>query len=206
MIRSPGPIRALAAMIVAIACGHASAERADRYQPTQIEADRMEYDDQGQVNVFTGNVVLTRGTIMIRGDRMVLRQDPEGFQYGTTTGKPATFRQKRDGVEEWIEGHGQELQYDGRNETVRLIRDARVRRTEGSRVADEIEGGLIVYDTRTERFVAEGGATPTATGRVRVTIQPRVAEPAPAAGARPPAGAPLQPAQRLTSPRAADSR
>jgi lipopolysaccharide export system protein LptA len=189
MIRSDRPTRTIAALLVALACSQAGAEKADRYQPINVEANRMQFDDLNQVNVFTGNVILTRGTLMIRGDRMVLRQDPEGFQSGTVIGKPATFRQKRDALEQWIEGQAEELAYDGRNETVRLTRGAQMRRTEGQRVVDQIEGGVIVYDSRTEQFVAEGAPSPDATGRVRVTIQPRIAEPAPGPGA--PAGVPL---------------
>jgi lipopolysaccharide export system protein LptA len=167
------------------------ADLADRFQPTTVEADRMQYDDATKVNVFTGNVMLSRGTIRIRSDRMVLRQDAEGFQFGTATGKPATFRQKREGVDEWMEGQAEELEYDGRRETVRLVGNATVRRTQGGRVMDEIEGGLIVYDTRAEQFAVEGSpAGATTGGRVRITIQPR--QPAPAAGtagAAGPAGA-----------------
>ncbi len=72
----------------------ARAERADRNKPINVEADAMQYDDLKQINVFPGNVTLTKGTIVIRADRLVIRQDPEGYQYGTAYGNPATFRQK----------------------------------------------------------------------------------------------------------------
>lgn len=203
------------ALILSTVVPSALAERADRDKPTNVEADRGQYDDQKQISVFTGNVVLTKGTIVIRGDRLVLRQDPEGNQYGTASGKPATFRQKRDGVDQWVDGQAEELEYDGKTETVRLVRKAKMRRTEGSRTVDDIEGALIVYDSRTEQFDVEGGTgtgpAAAGTGRVRVTIQPRTADAVPAGagadgGARPGAtgaapGAPLQPAQRLASPR-----
>jgi lipopolysaccharide export system protein LptA len=210
----PLPFALALALCLAWPAPRAFAERADRDKPTNVEADRATYDDLKQVTVFTGNVVLTKGTIMIRGDRLVLRQDPDGFQFGTATGRPATFRQKRDGVEQWIDGQGEELEYDGRDETVRLVRQAKMRRTEGSRVVDDIEGALIVYDSRTEQFNVEGGAATgpgtSGGGRVRVTIQPRTPESAaPAAtptapGAAAPgaaAGVPLKPAPRLAAPR-----
>ncbi len=195
---APGPARACVARrvaaawatAVALAAPAALAERADRYKPTNVEADRMNYDDLKQVNVFTGAVVLTKGTITIRGDRMVLRQDPEGYQYGTTTGRLASFRQKRDGVDEWIEGYGEEIHYDGKAETVRLTGRAKVRRLEGTRVADEIDGAVIVYDSRTEQFAVDGSGQAsgpsTGSGRVRVTIQPRLGD---APGGAAPSGA-----------------
>ena len=186
---APGPARACVARrvaaawatAVALAAPAALAERADRYKPTNVEADRMNYDDLKQVNVFTGAVVLTKGTITIRGDRMVLRQDPEGYQYGTTTGRLASFRQKRDGVDETVEGVA---------ETVRLAGRARVRGLEGPRVADEIDGAVIVYDSRTEQFAVDGSGQAsgpsTGSGRVRVTIQPRLGD---APGGAAPSGA-----------------
>ena len=93
------------------------AERADRFQPIQVESDRMQYDDIKQVNVFVGQVVLTRGTLVLRADQLVLRQDPEGYAHGTATGQLARFRQKRDGLDEWVEGQGEEIIYDGKAET-----------------------------------------------------------------------------------------
>jgi len=208
-------VAAATALVVPFA-PQAAAEQADRLQPTTVEADRMQYEEATKTNVFTGNVVLMRGTIRITSDRMVLRQDADAFQYGTATGRPATFRQKRDGIDEWIEGYAEELEYDGRKETVRLLRSAKVRRTQGARVMDEIEGGLIVYDLRTEQFAVDGSPAGTPSGgRVRVTIQPRddaaspssppKPAPKPAPKPSPPqgSGVTLQPAER---PAAAGTR
>lgn len=178
----------------------ARAERADRNKPINVEADAMQYDDLKQINVFTGNVTLTKGTIVIRADRLVIRQDPEGYQYGTAYGNPATFRQKREGVDQFVHGVGQQLDYDGKTETVRFQQRASLKRLERERVTDEIHGNTIVYDARTEFFTVEGGGARTATpenpgGRVRVVIQPKNTEPAE------PAAVPLRPAEQLQSPR-----
>ena len=72
-----------------------------------IEADSLRYDDLQQISVFTGRVVLTKGSILIRADRLEVRQDPDGFQYGVATGSAgrlAFFRQKREAVDEFMEG------------------------------------------------------------------------------------------------------
>jgi lipopolysaccharide export system protein LptA len=167
---------AILASGLATATPPASAEKTDRQAPTVVESDRMEYDEKTQINVFTGNVVLNRGTLQIRGDRLVLRQDPEGFQYGTATGRLASFRQKRDGLDEWIHGKAEELQYDTRKETLRLLRQAQVRRTQSTRTLDDIEGALIIYDTVAEQFTVEGASGTAPGGRVRATIQPREAD------------------------------
>ena len=86
----------------------AFAERADRDKPTNIEANQMFYDDSKQLNTFVGNVVVTRGTLVMHGEKLILKKDSAGYQFGTLfapSGGLATFRQKRDGGKDlWMEG------------------------------------------------------------------------------------------------------
>lgn len=186
----------LLACALALPAG-ARAERGDRDKPINIEADSMQYDDLKQVNVFDGKVTLTRGTLTIRADRITMREDPQGYQYASATGRPASFRQKRDGPgEQWINGVAGQLEYDGKAETLKLIRQASLKRLSGERVTDEVHGNLITYDSRSEFFSVDGGGQSAATpenpgGRVRVVIQPR------SPAAEPPASVPLAPAPRL---------
>ena len=58
----------LAALPLAGFAPAAHAERADKDKPLNIEADNMTYDDLKQVNIFTGHVVATKGTIVIKAD------------------------------------------------------------------------------------------------------------------------------------------
>ena len=79
--------------------GAAKAEKADRNKPMNIEADTLRYDDLKQTSVFTGRVVVTKGTMIIRGAQLDVRQDPDGNQFGVVKAEPgklAFFRQKRD--------------------------------------------------------------------------------------------------------------
>ena len=173
----------------------AAAEKADRDKPVNLEADRVTIDDVKQIAVFEGNVVLTQGTLQIRGDRMEVRQDKEGFKQGTTWGNPAYFRQKRDGVDEYIEGWAGRIEYDGRVETLQMFNRAQLKRGQ-----DEVRGDYISYDARSEFFQVTGGPK-TATsdapgGRVRAVIQPKSKE-KPAAA--PPV--PLKPTESIAKPR-----
>lgn len=213
MTRQPGLLSCLVAACAAsaafVCAPDALAERADRYKPTNVESDKMNYDDLKQVNVFTGSVVLTRGTIIMRGDRLVLQQDAEGYQYGTANGRLASFRQKRDGIDEWVEGYGEEVHYDGKTERLRFTGRAKVRRLEGTRVVDEIEGAVIVYDSRTEQYEVEGGTAAgpaVAGGRVRVVIQPRLGDGAAPAPGPSPGGASRPGAGPSVTPRPAEPR
>lgn len=188
----------------------AAAERADRLKPLNVEADQPgKIDLQNQIVVFNGNVVVTKGTMVIRAARIEVRESPDGYHSAVATGtpdKPATFRQKRDGVDETIEGEGQRLEYDGKTETVRFVTRAAVRRLRGSVVADEISGSVVAYDSIAEVFSVSGGGEPTPenpSGRVRAVLAPREGTEA-AAAASQAASQPL-PALR-TSPALGGSR
>jgi lipopolysaccharide export system protein LptA len=175
--------------------GLAHAEKADRNKPMNIEADALRYDDLKQTSIFTGKVVLTKGTIVIRGSRVEVRQDPEGYQYGVVTAEPgklAFYRQKREGVDEFIEGEGEVIEYDGKADRVKFIKRAELRRYRGASLNDEVVGSLITYDNGTDVFSVDGGPTsPAAGGRVRAVLAPRGGASAPAA----PASAQQPPAQ-----------
>jgi lipopolysaccharide export system protein LptA len=160
----------------------ASAERADRSKPLNVEADAGRYDDVKQVGTFSGNVVVTKGTIQIRAGRIEIRQTPEGYQAAVATaapGKLSSFRQKREGVDETIEGEADRIEYDSRSDTVRFIGHAVVRRYRDGNVADETAGNLISYDNSAEVFSVSGGAAASSPanpgGRVRAVLTPREA-------------------------------
>jgi lipopolysaccharide export system protein LptA len=166
----------------------ARAEKADRAKPMNIEADAMRYDNLHQTSVFTGNVLVTKGTITIRGDRIDVRQDPEGYQYGVVTaapGKLAYYKQKRDaGPDEWVEGEAETIDYDSRADNVKFIRRAVVRRLLGATPNDESSGPLIVYDQSLDTFTVNGSAVPPnasvtgqSNGRVRAVLTPKPATP-----------------------------
>jgi len=185
------------------AAGAVWAEKADRNKPMNVEADSLRYDDLKQVSVFTGRVVLTKGTIVIRSDRLEVRQDPDGYQFGTATGaaeKLAFYRQKREALDEFIEGEGETITYDGKADTVTFSRKAQLRRLRGSTLADEITGGNIVYENLTDLFtvdgVAKGGPTGAlgSAGRVRVMLTPK---PEPGASTAPVDATKLKPSSSL---------
>ncbi|MES2563228.1 MAG: lipopolysaccharide transport periplasmic protein LptA [Pseudomonadota bacterium] len=166
----------------------ASAEKADRTKPIHLEADRVTVDDAKQISIFTGNVVLTQGTMILRGDRMEVRQDKAGFRQGTTLGNLAYFRQKRDGVDEYVEGWAERIEYDSRTDKVQMFIRGMLKRGQ-----DEVRGNYISYDAATEFFQVLGGAPQTAAGRpiegrVRAIMQPKASEAAPTPGPKPDEG------------------
>lgn len=186
----------------------AQAEKADSSKPMNIEADALRHDELAQTSVFTGNVVMTKGTIVLRGARLDVRQDPEGYQYGVIkaeAGKRAFFRQKRDtqpGLpEEFIEGEAETIDYDGKADVVKLIGRGEMRRYRGGQLSDEVKGSVIVYNNITDVYTVDGQKTSGGVasssaspgGRVRAVMAPKEGTP----GAQPkpgdaPAAAPLR--------------
>ncbi len=159
----------------------ARAELADRGKPLEVTADTQgSVDMLKQVIVFTGNVEITKGSLSIKAERVEVREAANGYRTAIATGGngPATFRQKRDGVDEYIEGQAAKLEYEERGDIVRFIEDARVRRLQGQHVAEEISGSLITYNSTTEVFKVSGGSSSAAGsdgsgGRVRAILTPR---------------------------------
>ena len=177
----------------------AHAEKSDRAQPMNIESDTLRHDDLAQLSVFTGNVVLTKGTILIRGEKLEVRQDPDGYQFGVVTaapGKRAYFKQQRDTApgapQEFIEGEADTIDYDGRADRVKFIKRAEMRRLIGATVADNVRGDVIVYNNTTDVYSVDGAAGKSGEsspgGRVRAILAPRggpgaeAAKPAPSSG------------------------
>ena len=183
----------LAGCLLAPAAG--LAERADRNKPVNLEADQVTVDDNKQTATFIGNVVLTQGTLMIRGDRMIVQQDADGFKYGVAYGNLASFRQKREGYDEYVDGYAERIEYDSKAEKLQMFNRAYLKKAN-----DDVRGNYISYEVATEFFRVVGGGKQAATaanpdGRVRAVIQPKSKE-QPAA---PPL--PLKPATDVANPR-----
>ena len=190
-IRHPRSQHATAILLLAAAALTAPpllAERIDRDKPVNVEADRMTVDDLKKESVFEGNVTLSQGTMTLRAERIVVRQDAGGFNYAYAYGKPVTFRQRREGLDEYVEGFAERMEYDGKQDKMQMFTNAQVRKG-----LDEVRGDYISYDAVGEFYQVLGSkqtaaGTPAQGGRVRAVIQPkkRIDKPgAPQAGGAP---------------------
>lgn len=175
-------------LLLMLFCSPAShAERADRDKPIDIDADQVLVDDARQISTFTGKVIVTQGTMVIRGDKVVVSQDKAGFKHGTAYGHPAGFRQKREGLNEYVDGNAERIEYDTQADTVDFYVQARVKRSE-----DEVRGEHIIYNSKTEIFQADSkNAATGAPQRVHAVLHPKSKE---GEGAAVPAGGKTLPA------------
>lgn len=150
------------------------AERADHDMPIKLEADQVLIDDAQQVSTFTGNVRLSQGSLLIRGDKIVVMQDKNGFKHATAYGKTANFRQKREGLDGYVEGYGERIDYDTQAETFDIRIQARLNRDQ-----DEVRGEHITYNAKTETFQVSGSSASSGDAppqRVRAVLQPKSKE------------------------------
>jgi lipopolysaccharide export system protein LptA len=146
------------------------AASADSAEPMHLEADQVIMDDAQRISTFIGNVELSQGTLLIRGDRIVVTQDKEGFQHAIAYGDTAEFRQKRERMEGYVEGYGEQIEYDTRTGILNLYGKARLKRN-----LDMVSGNHIVYNTNTEIFKVSGknaNANDDKSERVRAVLQP----------------------------------
>ena len=165
-MRTPSFLLALLAMAVAAA----HAERADREKEIVITADKWAGDDANKVTTLQGNVVVTQGTMRITADKLTVREDAQKNKFYVASGSPVTFRQKRDKVEEWIDGEAQRAEFDEKADVLKLFNKARVK--SGS---NEITGDYISYDMQKELAEASGappGMQAPKDSRVKVIILP----------------------------------
>lgn len=178
------------------------AEKADRNKPVNLEADRVTVDEINKVHVFDGHVTLTQGTLVIRSDKLVVKQDAEGFQSGIATASPgnlARFRVKREGKDEYVEGEGERIEHDAKTETTKFFNRAWVKSG-----LDEVRGQYILFDGQNEQYSVTSGpagsVVPGRDNRVRAVIQPK-SKAAPEDAAAPGQPVRLQIAPSLSNPR-----
>ena len=165
-------MRARALLLVAAAlAAPAWAEKGDREKEIVVGADRLTADDANRTSTFEGNVVVTQGTMRMTAAKVTVKEDTQRHKVYVANGSPVTFRQKRDKVDEWVEGYAERAEFDDRNDVLKLYENARVRSNQ-----NEITGDFISYDMKRE--VAEvsgappGKAPPANAGRVKVIIVP----------------------------------
>ncbi len=164
------PIRTSLAIFLSLYSLSVWAEHGDRDQPMQVEADQVVMNEVEKTSIFTGNVEIRQGTLEIHGDKIAISQDKQGNKISNIYGLPASFKQKRDGLDEYVEGYGEHIVYDANMQILNLYGQARLKREQ-----DFIRGEHINYNSQSEIFIVDNGATtPGKTKqRVRAVLQPR---------------------------------
>ena len=158
-------------LLISVFTNLSYAEKADKDKPISLSSEKATFDDVRQIYHLEKNVLLTKGTLIIRGESAEVKIDPEGYQYATILAKPGTLaslRQKRDtALDEYTEGYAERIEYDAKQETALLIGTAHMNKLTGTKISDRINGDRIEYDSGKEKYQA------ASQGAVRSTLSSR---------------------------------
>ena len=132
------------------------AEKADQDKPIILEAEKVSVNDVQQVYDLEGGLLLTKGSILITGEKGNIKVDPEGYEYIDVQGSPGTtasFRQRREGIaDEFMQGRGQTVTYNAKTELLILTGDANLKRLNNMQMLDQLRGWKIDYNDITQRY------------------------------------------------------
>lgn len=145
-------------------------EKSDKDKPIEIEADSMTVDDSKSTSIYEGDVILTQGTLIIKADTLIVREDKQGFQHSTSIGKPTTFKQKMEGSDKFIQGKALRIEYDGHMDKIHLYKNAEVKRG-----GDIVVGDYITYDANAEiaQAMSNNSSASGKKSRTKAIIKPK---------------------------------
>ena len=163
-------IRILCLALLASVAAPIAAQSGDANQPIRIQANAATLDDRKNVAVYTGNVIITQGSMRLTGSRVTLTLDSAGeVQKLLSTGSPATFRQTPAGGKQ-VDTRALTIEYHADTERVVLIEQAFL-----EQAGNTFQGQRVTYDI--QRQVVDAGRATAADGesdeRVEIIIQPR---------------------------------
>ncbi len=137
----------------------------DKSHPIEVEADALEVRDNDNISIYTGNVSLQQGSLLIGADRLVIHFNAaKELELMEMTGNPATFRQLNGAGREML-GEAEKLDYREPDSLLVLTGNARF-----SSNGDIIESSTISINTETDLIEASNTEPDK---RVRMTIQPK---------------------------------
>tara|TARA_R110000796_G_scaffold5833_4_gene21369 strand:+ start:10314 stop:10853 length:540 start_codon:yes stop_codon:yes gene_type:complete len=147
----------------------------DSSQPIRIQANAATLDDKRNTAVYTGNVIITQGSMRLAGSRVTLTTDASGqLNKMVTQGGPATYQQTPEANKPPVKARAQTIEYYAADERVVLIDNAFLEQS-----GNTFQGDYVSYDIPAQvvdagRSGSTGsGASSNGSGRIEITIQPR---------------------------------
>lgn len=167
-----GPLALLLAALLLPNASWAATRASDSRGPTRIQSEQLEHDEQRQVTRFSGKVSLAREGLVLTGDRLELRQRPDGTSTALLFGSPARFSQEAKPGYGQVSGRSDRMEFDTQTEVLVLSGEAQLRRTEDERLLDEVVGDRITYRSAAQTYEVD---TQPGQGRAQMTLMPRKA-------------------------------
>ena len=137
----------------------------DRSKPIDIQADKLNINDNQHISIYQGNVVMRQGSLHIQADKITFRFNQKNdLQRLEIEGSPATLKQLNN-KNEPVSGTAQKITYTDNQLLLELTGNAQFNSN-----SDTIESEWITINTETEALKA---GSPEGDSRVRMLIQPK---------------------------------
>lgn len=138
----------------------------DSSQPIYIEADGATYDDNTGVSIYTGNVEVSQGSMLLNSDKLVVyTADRKPYKF-VATGNPVTFKQTPKPGDEDVHGKSLTAEYYTDTELLVMIEKAVVWQGKDTYASERIE-----YDRK--NTIVKAGQASSNGKRVHITLHPK---------------------------------
>ncbi len=141
----------------------------DSEQPIYIEADGATYDDNTGNSIYTGNVEVTQGSMLLNSDRLIIYTKSRRPYKIVATGQPVTFKQTPKPGDEDVHGKSLKAEYYVDSELLVMINHAVVWQGENTYASERIE-----YDRK--NAIVKAGQASSNGKRVHITLHPKEKE------------------------------
>jgi lipopolysaccharide export system protein LptA len=128
----------------------ALAAEGERQLPIYLSADRIDIDQKKGLSLYRGHVLFKQGTLRLTAARAEVQNRANLLDTVTAEGKPATFRYRPDGTEEFIEGEANRAVYHALARQVDLYDNVQVQRGR-----DLFRSAVLHYDIENQRLIGE---------------------------------------------------
>jgi len=153
-------------MISTKAISQTQANLPDEQQPVNITANSLIASEKTGKSVYKGNVIITQGSLTLKGDTVNITYPNNQLTTVITTGNPATFKRYSKIDQAWLKGKAKKIEYNATNKTVLLMGDALVEQP-GKHL---ISGPKLFYNIEQQTLQAQ--STDTENKRISVTLNP----------------------------------
>lgn len=147
----------------------AQAKTTDKEAPVHIEADQLEMRERDNVSIYTGHVKITKGSLKITGDKIVIKNKNGNVHQIRINGNPATFYQLND-LNEVISAESHQMNYQADTGLLELKEKALLLKSQ-----NKFSSEHIIYDTLKDIVRAgkeNSHLAPEEKPRVKITIYP----------------------------------
>ena len=150
---------------------HANVWAAENVEKIYIDADYMQLNIETGYSVYTGNVNIKQGELILTGDKVTIQQSKKEVERITVTGKPAHYNHITDKGEN-IQAESEKMVYTASENKLVMTINANLKQPD-----HQVSSQKIVYDTE-KKIVIAGDKRETSTGsdnkqRVNITLTPK---------------------------------